>query len=169
MNDLLDCLQGFRKGGGKVTSSPPSGRKGKGEGPEPPQGGGKVPGPSKNLPLPHPTPGAPRGVKVEKETGLRDRLAEVYQSLEIANQIIVRVKPVADSHAICFSNADLALRSALAERAEKGERYTLFDLYDARMDAGHSWHPFRQKLNETMSWRKVLMDELAALNKELGT
>lgn len=168
MSDLFGSSQRSRKGGCKVASSPPSGRKGKGEGPEPPHGGGEVPGPSKNLPLPHPTPDTRRGHVPKNETGLREKLARVYRDLEIANGLVEKIKPSADYHAICFSNTDHSLRAALAERDARGERYTLFHLYDARMNAGHAWHPFRQKLNETMSWRKALMEEAAGLNKDLG-
>lgn len=169
MTELFEFDERFRKGGGKVSSSPPLGPKGKGEGSEPSQGDGKVPDPSKDLPLRHPNPNSRQGRNPVKETGLRKKLARVYLDLEEANAEVEATKPSADFYAMRFSNADTALRDAIAKREAVGEPRTLFHLYDARVAAGFAWNPHRKKLATAMSWRTALMTEAAALNKELGT
>lgn len=168
MADLFGDDERSRNGGGKVPSSPPSGRKGKGKGSEPSQGGGKVPDPFKHLPLPHPTPDTRRGGNPENETGLRQELAKVYEDLEEANKIVEHTSPIAGDYAMRFSYADQALRQKLAERMIAGEPRYVFEFYDARVAAGHAWHPHRKKLEDALRWRKALMDLAKAMNKELG-
>lgn len=41
--------------------------------------------------------------------------------------------------------------------------------YDARMIAGHEWHPFRSRANDLGQWLKRLREDLRAVNKEIGT
>lgn len=41
--------------------------------------------------------------------------------------------------------------------------------YDARVLAGHAWHPFRAKAQDIGRWLKLLRDELRAVNREIGT
>lgn len=168
-DDLFGEDKRSRKGGGKVPSSPPLGRKGKGKGPEPSQGSGKVPGPSKNL---YPDALKPEGLKrrnPEKETGLRQRLAKIYEQLEEAHSEVERHKPISDHLGQIFREADTALRAAHASRLLKGEPMNLFPFYDARVAAGFAWNPHRTALNTALSWRKSIMDEAKMLNKELGT
>lgn len=157
-----------RKGGGKVPSPPPSGRKEKGKGSEPSQGGGKVSDPFKHLPLAHPTPDIRRGRNPENETGLRQELAQAYEDLEEANKMVEDTAPIAGDYAMRFSYADQALRQKLAERMVTGGPRYVFEFYDARVAAGHAWHPHRKKLEEALRWRRALMDIAKALNKELG-
>ncbi len=168
MNDLFEGDERFRKGGGKVPSPPPSGRKGKGKGSEPSQGGGKVPDPFKYLPLAHPKPDPRKGRRPENEAGLRGELAAVYRDLEEANGQVEAVAPIASQYAMAFTQADLALKHAIAQREMLGGPRYVFEFYDARVAAGHAWHPHRQRLNDALRWRKALMDAAQAINKELG-
>lgn len=122
--------------------------------------------------LPSPLGGSGRRLvreRPEKEIGLRERLAQVYRDLEMANSEVEALKPSAEYHGMRFQNADHELREAIHKREVSGQSYTLFELYDARVEAGHAWNPYRKKLSEAMNWRKSLMDEAASLNKELGT
>jgi hypothetical protein len=83
--------------------------------------------------------------------------------------MVERSKPSADWHAVRFSDADTALREAVETRDRMRDGRDLFAFYDARVAAGHAWNPHRRRLNEAMGWRKSLMDEAQAINKELGT
>ncbi len=123
-------------------------------------------------------PGSPgEGGCLKKESwrfrlaGLRDQRLRLEREVEEAEALLAVANADQAPYAEVFHLTDATLRQLHADRKAGGviSKIDMLAAYDARMEAGHAWNPFRAKAQELAGWLKALRHELKAVNQEIGT
>lgn len=95
---------------------------------------------------------------VRLRASLMDDMAEIERIMDEAQ---AELEPYDAAFWGCHRRLVRALRRA------EDESVALLPYYDARVDAGHAAHPYRERVREVRRWQDAVMHELRAIDAKL--
>lgn len=102
-------------------------------------------------------------------SSLRDKRKHLENEMVLAAGLLDKASIIAEPYEAAFWQAHRQLEELCRQRdGEPWGKATRRVAYDARMNAGHRWHPFRQAKREVTHWVNSLRSELLAVNKAIG-
>lgn len=108
--------------------------------------------------------------KAARISSLQKEKAALLERLAEASAETVRAEAAAAPYEAAFQSAHDRLVQLTANR-RAGARYPKDEVlaaYDARMLAGHAWHPHRNRFQEAKRWKAAIVTELQNINAALG-